>query len=337
MDVLPRTRAGRIRLLLLLLTPVALAASLGLYGIPMPGESFQGTPPELTPEELATRGRLRRLVQVLAGEIGERHVGRPDALVAAAEFLERELAGLGYEVGRQTYATGSVEVANLEVARTGSAGELGCIVVGAHYDTVPGTPGADDNASGAAALIEIARLLRQHAFRHDVRFVLYANEEPPYFQTDAMGSLVHARGLAREGVDVVAMISLESIGYCTTAAASQDYPPLFGAFYPDRGVFLAFAGNLGSRSLVRRAVRAFRGHATLPSEGIAAPGFIVGVGWSDHWAYWEQGYPAVMVTDTAPFRNPGYHGPADTPETLDYEAMTRAVRGLVRVIQELDG
>ncbi len=210
--------------------------------------------------------------------------------------------------------------------------------MGAHYDTVLDSPGADDNASGVAALLAIARELasRPQPPARTVRLVAFANEEPPHFQTPRMGSLVYARRARERGDRIVAMLSLESIGYYSDAPGSQRYPLfLLGWIYPSRGDFLAFVGDVGARALVRRAIASFRRHAALPSEGAAVPGFVPGVLWSDHWSFREAGYPAIMVTGTAPFRNPHYHEPSDRPETLDYDRLARATAGLARVIDAL--
>ena len=206
------------------------------------------------------------------------------------------------------------------------------MIVGAHYDSVDGAVGADDNATGVAATLELARLLKGTRLRRTVRFVFFVNEEPPYFQTENMGSLVYARQLRRDGVPVSAMISLETIGFYSDAAGSQKYPSLLSIFYPSRGNFIGFVGNSESRDLVRRATRRFRESAQFPSEGIAAPATLPGVGWSDQWSFWQQGYPAIMITDTAIFRYPYYHTPLDTLDKVDFRKMARVVDGVRNVV-----
>jgi len=211
------------------------------------------------------------------------------------------------------------------------------IVVGAHYDSVSGSPGADDNATGAAAVIELARLARDldAVGTKRIRFAFFVNEEPPYFRTEAMGSLQYARALARRNERVIAMYSLETIGFYSSAPGSQIYPAPFGLMFPDRGDFVAFVGMLGSRALVRKTIRSFRSHTAFPSIGGVAPGFVPGIGWSDHWAFAEHGFEAVMITDTAPFRYPHYHRPSDTPDKIDAEKVARVVKGIERVIRDL--
>lgn len=246
---------------------------------------------------------------------------------------------------RNVYEPGSLERAANEIAAAmpdaaiDDFGNVVCeiagatdriIVIGAHYDSVDGSPGADDNASGVAALIELAKRLRQAKPRRTIRFVAFINEEPPHFTTEQMGSLQYA--LAHRGEPIEAMLSLEMLGYY---GAEQYYPPLLSAIYPKRGDFIAFVGNLASGGLVRRCVKTFRKHATVPSEAGVLSELIPQVGWSDQWSFWRIGVPALMVTDTALFRNPHYHGESDLPHTLDYDAMIRVVDGLEAVVRDL--
>ena len=198
-------------------------------------------------------------------------------------------------------------------------------------------PGANDNASGVAATLALARRLAGQRFQRTLRFVLFANEENPYFHTELMGSLRHAAGCRARGENVVAMLSLESMGYYSDAAGSQRYPWPVGWFYPDRGEFIAFVANLASRSLVRQAIESFRDTRMLASEGAALPSGTPGVGWSDHWSFWQHDYPAIMVTDTAVFRDPNYHRASDHPKNLDYVRLARVTLGLERVLSELAG
>lgn len=316
-------------------TLVAVFAGGGACMIRMPGRSHSGPLPPLSADQRALGARLRGHVHHLAGEIGERNVWTYGSLTAAAGWIEETLGSLGLDVRSQAFDAEGRRVRNLEVERRGVGRASEIVVVGAHYDSVLGSPGANDNGSGVAALVELARALGDRPAARTLRFVAFVNEEPPFFQTREMGSLVYARRARAADERVVAMLSLETIGCYDDAAGSQQYPFPFGLFYPRRGDFVGFVGNLASRALVREAIGAFRRHAAFPSEGVAAPGGIVGIGWSDHWAFWRQGYRAVMVTDTALFRYPHYHQASDTPDRLDYDRLARVVSGLARVIEEL--
>jgi Zn-dependent M28 family amino/carboxypeptidase len=273
----------------------------------------------------------------LAGDIGERNVWRPAALEQAARYVEAALGEQGDTVAGQEFTAQGVRVRNLEMERRGTAGGSEIVVVGAHYDTVLGSPGADDNGSGVAALLELARLLRGRPLRRTLRLVAFVNEEAPFFQTDEMGSLRHARRCRERDENVVAMLSLETIGYYSDVPHSQSYPAGLGLVYPHTGNFIGIVGDLRSHTLVQRVGAAFRKGTSVPCETAAVPGFIPGVGWSDHWAFWQQGYRAAMVTDTAPFRYPAYHTADDTPDKLDYERTARVVAALADVVTELAG
>lgn len=279
--------------------------------------------------------QLKRHVQTLAGDIGERNVYRPAALEAAARYIESELAGIGYAVKRQTYLTQGLECANLEAVLPGRRRPQESIVVGAHYDTVLGSPGADDNASAVAALIEIARRLKGHAPGRTLKLVTFVNEEPPYFFWGEMGSKQYARAARSRRENIRLMISLEMLGYYRDEPGSQAYPPLFRHFHPERGNFIAFVSNFRSRQAMRRAAQAFRNHSDFPLETTATFGWIPGVAWSDHISFWRAGYRAFMCTDTAFFRNPHYHNADDTPEKLDYARLAKLTGGLAAMLMEL--
>lgn len=186
-----------------------------------------------------------------------------------------------------------------------------------------------------SATLALARRFADRQPARTVRFVLFVNEESPYFQTEAMGSLVYARECRQRGDNIVAMFSLETIGYYSDRPGSQQYPWPLSAVYPSTGNFIAFVGNIASDHLVKQVVESFRRHAQFPSEGGALPGVIPGVGWSDHWSFWQAGYPALMVTDTAPFRYAHYHSAEDAPDKLDYESTARVVVGLDTVLDEM--
>jgi Zn-dependent M28 family amino/carboxypeptidase len=279
--------------------------------------------------------RLRAHVRTLAGTIGERNLFRPRALADSAEFVTCEFRAQGYGVTPHAYEIGGIRCANLEAVRPGRSGAEDVIVVGAHYDSVLGSPGANDNASGVATLLEISRFLADVEPATTVRFVAFVNEEPPFFSTDGMGSRRYAEAARIRGDSIRVMLALETIGYYSTEAGSQHYPPLLARFYPRRGDFLAFVGNVRSRRILRRVVTAFRAHSDFPVEYLAALGIIPGVTWSDHASFWRHGYRALMVTDTAPYRYPHYHDPEDTPEKLSYDALARVADGLRKSVAAL--
>lgn len=296
-----------------------LAGSIGgllVYMTSMPGRSHSGALPALSGEGRALSLRLRLHVAALAAN--ERNAD----LETPARYIEAAFAAQGYQPESQHFESGGRRVRNIEAGS-------GPIVVGAHYDSVPGSPGANDNASGVAVLIELA------AMGLPVRFVAFANEEMPYFTGPEMGSWVWAKRARERGEPVRAMYSLEMLGYYRDAPGSQRYPPPLGLLYPDRADFIAFVGDLGARGLVRSSIKAFREKSLFPSEGVAAPGLIPGVTWSDHWSFRRHGFPAIMITDTAFNRYPHYHLPSDTPDKLDYERMARVTLGLAEMLKEL--
>lgn len=301
----------------------------------MPGKSWTGAVPPLSAEEQQVQANLKRHVEFLAGQVGERNVWQPGSLAAASGYIRDTLEAVGYRVHAQAYDSRGETVQNLEIELPGTTAPQEIVVVGAHYDTVPGGPGANDNGSGIAALLEIARLLAGKSHDRTLRLVAFTNEEQPFSNTDEMGSRVYAERSRERGEQVAAMLSLETIGFYTGQAASQRYPFPFSYFYPDTGNFVGFVGNLPSWRLVRQAVGAFRASTAFPSEGVAAPAWVGGVGWSDHASFWQAGYPAIMVTDTAFFRYRHYHDATDTPEKLDYTGLARVTRGLVNVAVSL--
>jgi len=314
---------------------VSLVALMIGYAVWMPGEPFRGPAPPLDRDQQATRSHIERHVSVLAGDIGERNLRRYGALNTAREYIRDTFIEFGYAPLEERITVSGRPVFNVIVTRRGSVYPQRIIVIGAHYDTVPHSPGANDNGSGVAALLELARLQNDQTGALTLRFVAFVNEEEPYFGTPAMGSLYHARKTVMDGDEVVAMLSLETIGYYSDEPNSQAYPFPFRLFYPRTGNFIGFVGNLGSRSLVRRALRVFRSNATIASEGVAAPEIVGDIGRSDHWSFWQLGVPAIMVTDTANFRYSDYHQPTDTPDIIDYDRLTRVVHGLIETVRAL--
>jgi len=329
---------GRRRWLRVLLIVLLLGLA-GAFGwrrqLEMPGSSYSGPPPAPEAPQLDRAARLMADVRALSDTIGTRSMERPEALERAALFVEQQLQAAGLPPRRESYTLPQGTVSNVLAEVAGGARQAEWVLVGAHYDTVDGSPGADDNASGVAALLELARALADSRPARSLRLLAFVNREPPHYATDAMGSLVHARACRARGEQVVAMLSLDCLGFYSQEPGSQELPEVVASLYPDVGNYLAVVGNLSSSALVKQVLASFRAHATLPSEGSAAPGGLPGVGWSDHWAFWELDYPAVVVTDTGPFRNPDYHGFADTSSRLDVPSFTRAVDGLEAVLREL--
>lgn len=317
---------------------LVLALPISLYScmILMPGSSHRGPLAPPTPAQSVLAGELRRDVVELAETIGERNVVKAAALRMAADYVESGLRVAG-TVSRQRYEASGQPCENLEVEVRGATSPGEIVIVGAHYDSVTGTPGANDNASGVAGLLALARSLSTSKPACTLRFVAFVNEEPPHFRTSEMGSRVYARRCRERGENVVAMLSLETIGWFTDQPDTQKYPGPLGLCYPSEGNFIAFVGNVGSRSLVRRCIRTFRAKAAFPSEGAALPAVLPGVGWSDHESFWENDYPAVMVTDTAPFRYAHYHRKADTVDKIDFDRCARVVAGVEEVVRELAG
>lgn len=279
--------------------------------------------------------RLRLHVRELAGKIGERNVFRPPALQAAAAYIAGEWASQGYGVSRLAFDAAGVSCQNLEITRAGGRRQSEIILIGAHYDTVPGCPGANDNTSGIAALLELSRLFAGAGPALTVRFVAFVNEEPPFFMTRQQGSAVYAEAARRRGDDIKLMASVETIGWYSSAPGSQNYPPPFGFFYPDRADFLGLVSNFRSRKAMRRLAAAFRKNSDFPLETAATFSFVPGVAWSDHRSFWRQGYRAVMITVTAFYRYRHYHLPSDTPDKLSYPEFARVTSGLFAAFAEL--
>ena len=344
----PGRYSGRARRLVIL-SLVALLLLLGgvavlLYGLMfrMPGASFTADPPAPVAAERELARRLEAHVTMLATDIGERHAFEAHAYARAADWIEQQFRELGYDATRQTFQVhhaslgpGGVPSHNIIAQRRGRTRAEEIIVIGAHYDSVRGSPGANDNASGVAAMLELARHFADREPTRTLRFIAFANEESPFYGTQNMGSLRNASASRGAAEDIRGMLSLETIGYYSEVDGSQRYPAPLSAFYPARGNFIGFVANTRSRAFLHQIITDFRDAATIASEGGALPESLPGVGWSDHWAFWRAGYPALMVTDTAPFRYPHYHLRSDTPDKLDYTRMARIVTGLQAVIGRL--
>ena len=253
----------------------------------------------MIPDAAVIEHRVREHVVTLAGTIGERNVFRPQALAAARNYIEAVFTQQGYQVARQSYEVHNTACANLQATLPGGAKRKQVLLLGAHYDSVTGSPGADDNASGVAALLEIAGLLAATSPALTVRLVAFVNEEPPFFMTPHQGSAVYARAARERGEDIRLMVSLEMLGCYFDTPGSQHYPPLFRWFYPDRGNFVALVSDFGSLPAARHRAWVFRAHSDFPLEYAGLFRGFPGVAWSDHLPFWQEGYPAVMATDTA--------------------------------------
>jgi hypothetical protein len=283
----------------------------------------------------ALEGRLMAHVQTLGRTIGERHLARPQALRAAAEYIRQVWADQGLAVAEERFEVGGQPCVNLVTQIQGRQRSDEILVVGAHYDSVYGSPGANDNGTGVAVLLEMSRQLRALPLARTVRLVAFVNEEPPYFLTDEMGSRVHACAARQRGERILGMVSLETIGYYSDTRGSQGYPPPLGRLYPDTGNFLAVVGNLASRPLVVDFMTQFMSATDFPVEGVATFEWVPGINWSDHWSFWSEGYPAIMLTDTAPFRYPEYHTALDLPEHVTRREFARAAHGIIQAIRRL--
>lgn len=290
----------------------------------MPGESRSDY---IAAKDPQLANSLRNHIKILSQDCYPRNLYTLEKLNAAKDYLIAEFTASAYQVKQQKFTVEGKEVANLDFYKESETGKP-WLIIGAHYDSAYDTPGANDNASGIAALIEIAKSLKDLSSRYEVHFLAFVNEEPPFFWTEEMGSQVYAQSLKKDKVLIAAMFSLETIGYYSEESGSQKYPPLFNIFYPDKGNFIAFVGNLYSRALTQHSVRSFRELNLFPSEGVAAPSKIPGIGWSDHYSFWQIDVPAVMITDTAPFRYPYYHTKSDTIDKIDFQRLSSLTAAL---------
>lgn len=279
--------------------------------------------------------RLKDHVTFLAETIGERNLFIPENLHKAACYIHTFWQNLGYEVKKQAFLVEGLSCENLSIEIPGKERPEEIILLGAHYDSVVGSPGANDNGSAVASLLEISRLFSHKPQKKTVRLVAFTNEEPPFFQEKSMGSRVCAQRCREQKEKILAMVSLETIGYYSEVPKSQRYPPPLNFFYPDKGNFLGVVGNIQSRKLVKTFTQYFMEGVDFPVECVAAFGFIPGIEWSDHSSFWKYGYQAIMVTDTALYRYPYYHTPEDTPDKIDYPSLARVTYGIFYAAQRL--
>ncbi len=275
---------------------------------------------------------LRQVVTRLAGDIGSRTYRDIDRLERTADTITEQFASFGYRVTRQPFVFAGNTYHNIIAELTGASSPESLLIVGAHYDTVGTTPGADDNASGVAGLLGIARALAGARMEKTVRFVAFALEEWPVYRSRNMASYHYARSLKEKNERVEGMICLEMIGYFSDR---QRYPfPFMNKIFPRTGNFISMVGNMRSRAFTARIAKSFQRGTDLPVVTLNAPAIVVGIDFSDHWSFGKFGYEAFMVTDTAFYRNPHYHAPTDLPDTLDYVRMSKVVEGLTAAVEE---
>jgi len=282
-----------------------------------------------------TPSYLRMVVTKLSREIGVRSYQDFDRLEKTVKYLSAELSSFGYQVSTQSFTFAGHTYQNViaELKGTKSPGPM--LVVGAHYDTVRTTSGADDNASGVAGLLGLAQLFANIRLEKTVRFVAFPLEEPPAYRSKNMGSYHYAASLKKAREQVEGMICLEMIGFFSDRPGSQHYPiPFMNLKFPKAGNYIAMVGNRKSRKFTLQMAGGFMMATDLPLVTLNAPAIVVGIDFSDHWSFGKFGYPAFMVTDTAFYRNPNYHSPSDLPDTLDYNRMTKVVEGLKAAVEE---
>ncbi len=300
----------------------------------MPGDSFDKELP-LTSTTKDTQAFLRQKVSYLAQNIGVRHRSNPGSLGKAAHYIYSQFMLMGYPTLIRSFNYQNFQFQNVVAIKKGITDSKEILVIGAHYDTVEFSPGANDNASGVASMLYLAKQIASLKLGRTIHFVAFANEEAPFFGTDGMGSLNYAQNLKKNGMKVLGMISLETMGYFSNQKDSQKYPFPLNYFYPDHGNFIGFVSNPDSKAFLFSLMKEFRKHALIPSRGVAATESLKGIGWSDHFSFWQQDWPAVMITDTAFFRYPHYHTPQDTSDKIDYHRLALVIEGLAKSIPQL--
>jgi hypothetical protein len=279
---------------------------------------------------------LKRHIQVLSQDIGERNFWQYQNLERAADYIKGEFRKYGYEPREQIYHLEGKPYRNIIATKKGEIQSDKIIIICAHYDSVVGSPGADDNASGIAGLLELARRLAQENTKKTIKFITMVNEEPPFFMSKDMGSFQYARQVRKKGDNIEAVLCLESLGYYQDKKGSQHYPLGFSFSYPDKGNFIAVVSNFNSRGLLKRIVKEFRQATDFPLEYLVGFSFLAqAIGFSDHWSFWRFGFKAVMITDTAFYRTPYYHTQEDTLDKLDFNSLSLVIEGLHGVLLKL--
>ena len=322
----------------LILLTILLLTGCVIFGSNIPGKmpetSFNGLAHPLTQNEISVKEDLNKHILFLSEEIGPRLM-EDGSLNIAAEYITKEFSAMGYKPTIQDYKIDEYTASNIIAELRGTKYPEKVLVVGAHYDTGKGIPGANDNASGVAATLALAKIFSDNPQEYTILFIAFANEEPPYFHSHNMGSLVFAKKDKEENQNIVGMMSLETMGYFNHKKGSQKYPPPLNWFYPDTGNFIGFVSNPDSKNLLNKTIASFRKNAEIASEGGIISDIVPGIDWSDHWSFWKVGYPAIMVTDTAIFRYPHYHKATDTIDKIDFDSLTRVITGLKHSISAI--
>ena len=321
------------KIIMLLLLLALLFSAFLLYSV----MKIKGSPSVVFPPAPLTKNMaLYRHVEELTVKIGSRSVYEYDKLTAAKEYILSSLEEMGYTPILQDFSFQERVFSNIIVPLPGKTHPEDVVVIGAHYDTVAGTPGADDNASAVATLLEMCRLLRDYSPERTLKLIFFTLEEPPIFRSESMGSFVYAREARNRQEHISAMISLEMLGYYSDKEGGQSFPvPLMSLMYPSTPNFIAIVGNLSSRSLVKKVSDSLRKGGGVPVETLTTLSVIPGVDFSDHLSFWKMDYPAVMITDTAFYRNPNYHKAADRIDTLDFSRLSSLLDGLVQMAKDL--
>ncbi|MBX9720826.1 MAG: M28 family peptidase [Candidatus Obscuribacterales bacterium] len=299
----------------------------------MPGSSYRGAILPFANDEQDIEKHLRSYENKLAVEIGQRN--SVESLQKSIQYIEDTLKSFGYEIEEQDFTVDGHNFKNISAELTGVSEPKQILLIGAHYDSVNGSPGANDNGSGVSSVLEIARQNAGKKNAKTLRFVFFTNEEPPYFSSKEMGSYFYAKQCAERNENIIGLLVMETLGYYTDQPNSQTYPASFVPGYPSTGNFVAFVGNQDSRLLVESCVGTFRAECKFPSEGVSAPNWVNGVDWSDQYWFWRNGYRALMITDTALYRYQYYHTLQDTPDKMNFPSFARVVSGLTKVVGKL--
>ncbi|MCM8795927.1 MAG: M28 family peptidase [Candidatus Omnitrophica bacterium] len=279
---------------------------------------------------------IKKHIEFLAVDLGERNYIQYQNLKRAQDYIKEEFRSYGYILKEQVYSLGNQDFENIIATKIGKDKKDKIIIICAHYDSAYGSPGADDNASGVAGILELARLISSQDLDKTIKFIAFCNEEPPFYMSTDMGSFRYAKNASKMKEDIEAVLCLESIGFYQDKRNSQTYPLFLHFFYPDKGNFIAMVSNFKSGHLLKKIVKEFRSASSFPIEYLVAPlSLVPAIGLSDNWSFWHFGYKAIMITDTAFYRNPYYHSPQDTLDKLDCQKIALLIEGLYKVILNL--